>query len=483
MVIKRKFFRVNRFSFGKRTILQMDIMLLLSVVYNWFSIIILLLTVLIEPCGTMLYAQINPRIPIPEPTIFKPIPLGHSHDPSEFQKNYRYNPLFNRPDPLGVERERRALQEAELQRQQRRQAGVPLPSDLTEEEKRQQYLQREGNRFLRNLNQIYADIEVLAHRQNSVHPQYLARTNQYKAVSQKLETLVTGAKSSLKEAVFLAEQPLWNEASFTAFDEQIKSYAQMVRKKLPTRPKKDQIHQALFRFFRDTTFDDQGKVLHLPIRYDFNDYWGAKDHKNLHVLKLLAKNTGQCRSMPLLYKLLASELGVPAWISYAPNHSFIIHTNDQGQWFFLETTSLQYVPLSVYTESGFIRMEALRSGIYLDTLSDRQLIASLWTDLASDYYYTVDMYDDANFVKAVCQKSLKYYPNNIRAHVILHNIKVARLRRELIRAGSPSAEQIRANPVWREKTAEMVASFERLMQLGFEPISKEAYDAWLRKIS
>ena len=435
-------------------------------------------------CGNLLSGQINPYIPYPKPFEFKPVPLGHSHDPNEIERNYRNSPFFNRRDPFAEEREKRAFQEAQLQKEIRRKAGVPLPEDLTEEEKRERLFQHETNRRQQTLNFILREITAIEGKQPVSNAQYLAQANLYKALSLEFERLITTPNVSLKQAVFLAERPQWQaENMFSTFKKQVEHYAQMVRNGLSPNPNKEEVYKALFRFFRDTTFDRQGKILHLPIRYDFTDYWGDKDYRNLHVLKLLAKNTGQCRSLPLLYKLLASELGVPAWICYAPNHSFIAHQSDKNEWLFLELTSLQYVPLSVYMESGFIRTEAMNNRIYLDTLSNQQLIASLWVDLASDFWHTLDVFDDANIVREICQKSLRYYPNNISARILLHNVCVSRLKRDLMKAGNPSAKVLSESPVWKARFDELQRHFDILIQLGFDAIPRDLYDAWLKKIS
>lgn len=228
-------------------------------------------------CGNLLSGQINPYIPYPKPFEFKPVPLGHSHDPNEIERNYRNSPFFNRRDPFAEEREKRAFQEAQLQKEIRRKAGVPLPEDLTEEEKRERLFQHETNRRQQTLNFILREITAIEGKQPVSNAQYLAQANLYKALSLEFERLITTPNVSLKQAVFLAERPQWQaENMFSTFKKQVEHYAQMVRNGLSPNPNKEEVYKALFRFFRDTTFDRQGKILHLPIRYDFTDYWGDK---------------------------------------------------------------------------------------------------------------------------------------------------------------------------------------------------------------
>jgi hypothetical protein len=96
-------------------------------------------------------------------------------------------------------------------------------------------------------------------------------------------------------------------------------------------------HLALFQVMCDTTrrYDRAGKWtgLRMPMRYDFHDYRGEGDYRQQFVTKLLQTNTGQCHSLPLLYKILAEEMGVKAYLAFAPNHSYIRHQDEQGRWY------------------------------------------------------------------------------------------------------------------------------------------------------
>lgn len=58
-----------------------------------------------------------------------------------------------------------------------------------------------------------------------------------------------------------------------------------------------------------------GGVRHKAIRYDFEDYMGAKDWSKMFVSKLLKTGSGQCHSMPLLYLMLAEEMNTEAYLA------------------------------------------------------------------------------------------------------------------------------------------------------------------------
>ena len=92
----------------------------------------------------------------------------------------------------------------------------------------------------------------------------------------------------------------------------------------------------------------QGTLKHLPYCYDFEDFRGEKDYRKMFVSKLLRTNTGQCHSMPLLYKLLADRLGVQTYISMAPNHTFISIKDERGNLYRYETTNGHFTTDAFY---------------------------------------------------------------------------------------------------------------------------------------
>lgn len=76
-------------------------------------------------------------------------------------------------------------------------------------------------------------------------------------------------------------------------------------------------------------FIDMGSG-HKPFSYDFKDNTGEKDYRNAFVTKCLATGTGQCASLPIVYLLLAEALGTTAYLSIAPQHTFIKYRDKDG---------------------------------------------------------------------------------------------------------------------------------------------------------
>ena len=164
----------------------------------------------------------------------------------------------------------------------------------------------------------------------------------------------------------------------------------------------------------DTTkiIDAKTKKLkvHYLYKYDFDDYEGGTDYSKMFVTKLMLNRTGQCHSLPLLFLVLAQQFGANAYLSFSPNHSFIRFKDDKGKMRNIELTNHMLTSDAFVIGSGYVKSEALKSKIYLDTFTIRQAIAECFVDLAHGYV-AKNCYDD--FVLKCTDEALKYIPNDI----------------------------------------------------------------------
>jgi hypothetical protein len=83
---------------------------------------------------------------------------------------------------------------------------------------------------------------------------------------------------------------------------------------------------------------------------------GHKDLTKTFVTKLLVQNSGQCHSMPLLYLMMAQELGTEAYLSYSPSHSYVMFKDNKSRWNNLELTNGKLITEAAILGSGFIRL-------------------------------------------------------------------------------------------------------------------------------
>ncbi len=177
-------------------------------------------------------------------------------------------------------------------------------------------------------------------------------------------------------------------------------------------------HAAIFRLMTDTVpiyLDDNTILGHLPFMYDFEDYAGKEDWRSTFVTTLLDTHKGTCHSLPILYKLIAEEMGEKAWLSLAPNHFYIKTRNKESGWYNTELTSAQF-PSDVWLKSsGYIHLDAIKNGIYMDTLSLRNSVALCLVDLAQGYQHKYPDSYKPEFVLKCCDTALLHFPNYINA--------------------------------------------------------------------
>lgn len=232
---------------------------------------------------------------------------------------------------------------------------------------------------------------------------------------------------SLKEAVFAVENAYFEgQLRRDGFEHNIQQFASFVKSisanKLISYNHADfksvNTHAAIFRAMTDTIpvyVSDTTLLYHLPFQYNFDDYAGKKEWSNMFVSTLMITRKGNCHSLPLFYKLLTEEIGEDSWLALAPNHSYIKLYNQADGWYNVELTSGQF-PTDVWIKaSGYIHTDAIRNGIYMDTLSLKSIVAICLTDLAEGYQHKFPANYNPEFVLKCCNRTLEVYPNYINA--------------------------------------------------------------------
>ncbi|AZB11000.1 hypothetical protein EG344_20270 [Chryseobacterium sp. G0162] len=114
---------------------------------------------------------------------------------------------------------------------------------------------------------------------------------------------------------------------------------------------------------------------------------GVKDYSKMFVSKLMKSNTGQCHSMPLLYLILAEQIGAEAFLVMSPNHSYIRYMDDSREMISLELTNGMFSANSFVLNSGYIKSEALQNKLYMQNLSKKEVLSQTFVDLASGYIH------------------------------------------------------------------------------------------------
>ena len=288
-----------------------------------------------------------------------------------------------------------------------------------------------------------------------------------------------------KDAVFIVEntylQNQLDKSKFSQFIEDLKGLSLSWIQYNPVKEYKysDSIqlkkNMALYKVFKDTIkliSTDNKSFLHIPFSYDFNDFFGNADWKNMFVTKLLATHSGNCHSLPYLYKILADELGAKCWLALAPNHIYIKNRCKSICWYNTELTSGSFPVDAWIMASGYLPLQAIQNGIYMDTLSNQECIALCVVDLAKGYEHQTHNYFDSFIIKC-CDLSLKYFPKNVQAMLL----KAETLKQVFLK------EQKDQFPKPTITFDEMQDMYVKLYDLGYREMPEKMYLQWLQSVN
>jgi hypothetical protein len=324
------------------------------------------------------------------------------------------------------------------------------------------------------------------------HPQTVQEDNtkilrHYSAALTKLTTLLEDSTAKyiepFKSAVFITESAYSLDAiDRKDFENQITGLTILARQWIKYNPIshykfEDSVNVeenlALFKVIKDTISIELDKsiVRLLPYAYDFDDFFGQKAWSNMFVTKLLATHSGNCHSLPYLYKILADHLGASCWLSLAPDHIYIANRCKKIGWYNTELTSGTFPIDAWIMASGYLPVQAVQSGIYMDTLSNRQSIALCVLDLAKGYEHKTHNYTDGFILKCI-DLSLQYFP--LDAQAILLKAETLKHIYQRQKANNLSV----ANNTF----ADMQKLYLKLFDLGYREMPDGMYISWLQSV-
>ena len=220
---------------------------------------------------------------------------------------------------------------------------------------------------------------------------------------------------SIKRAVFLAEWAyLDGKLDYDEYCRTIDNAADFIRRFIKANDiekYKTAKNMALIEYF----FHPYSGNDHKPFTYDFDDANATEDFTKQFVTKVMQTHTGQCRSLPMYYRVLAEAVDAEAYIAYAPEHVFIRYRDEDNlypeDWVNVELTTHQLVPEFGIKEGFEIPEKAIENKVYLYPLTAKETVASQLADLAFGYWKKYKVYDD--FTLLCVNKSLEYYPQRI----------------------------------------------------------------------
>ena len=303
---------------------------------------------------------------------------------------------------------------------------------------------------------------------------------------QSLETIsvLLDQNGSFKLAVFEVESAFYpNKSDQTLFYKSIDQLARLCQALANTKKNSEIINAdslnfllnySIFSAVHDTLyiFSDSLYLGHKPYRYNFEDPDGTADWSNTFVSRLLLTHTGNCRSLSYLYKIIADELHAKCWLALAPNHIYIRNYSSKIGWYNTELSSGVFPTDAWIAMTGYISTDAIRSGVYMDTLSNQQSIALCALDLGKGYELQTHNYYDG-FILKCCDLALKYFSVNPQA-LLLKAETLQKLYLRQKRGGKTGAAAT---------YEEMEKTYITLAKLGNREMPEKMYKQWLQTLA
>lgn len=205
---------------------------------------------------------------------------------------------------------------------------------------------------------------------------------------------------------------------------------------------------------------------YVPFGYDFKDVFGNESLQSMFVSKLLHTRKGNCHSLPYLYKILCEEQGTTAHLALAPNHVYIKHQNKRNGWYNTELTSGIFPNDAWLMASGFVHIDAIKNGVYMKALNNRETIALVMMDLANAYQRTYPE-NDGTFLSRCAEEAVKAYPNFTTALILKAELNKKRIERE--------TDMEKAKVAFKQLEKE----YAHIHEIGYRFMPEEMYMNWL----
>jgi len=315
--------------------------------------------------------------------------------------------------------------------------------------------------------------------------------DRYEKAYEELQTMLDGSqKIDFLRAVWLVESAVDPSLSWDEFNGRFKDGVQIIMElmrqdKLSPNDNLAKI-MSIYKYMSDTTkvyvsFKEK-TIVSKPFLYDYEDYEAKKDITKVFVSKLLRTGSGQCMSLPMLFYLYAKALNADANIAFAPEHSYITFKDKLGVRQNIELTGRMLTTPDFYWQTGFIKAEQVKSGIYLTPATEKETLAYLLTTLSIAY---VRNFGADNRLFEMANTAKEHFPNSLTANMLLFgysNELLKNVERQYSIYGL-SEQQFQQDEKAQAIKQNRKLLYDHLMKtLGYAKMPEFAYQAWLNTV-
>lgn len=308
------------------------------------------------------------------------------------------------------------------------------------------------------------------------------KSEQYfqEAVDEICQMLEGKKPIDFKRAVFLTENAYYDgQLNWTFYCKQIDSITIKVNQMIVAKGLqkfKTAGNWAVFTYMTEKIPENN----YQPMAYDFENFMGEDDYNSFMVSTLLDTKKGNCHSLPYLYKILADEVNVEAFIATAPMHVYVKHKDEQGKWWNLELTSGTFSRTSFIMESFNVSDAGMESGLYMKPLDGKELLTLCLSDLMDYYEKKTGKYYGAIVQKAY-QTGLKYCEVSLLQLWKRDEIKYC-LDKEMEAKGLNDYNQINPYPELVTLLDQVKVTDDFIKKMGYSSLTPEQYREKVQQI-
>ena len=311
---------------------------------------------------------------------------------------------------------------------------------------------------------------------------YIVDSNSiYKVAVDEIIEMLHGIKPlSFKRAVFLSENAYYDGMlDYNVFCTEIERIKAILHKMIIAKNLqnfKTAGNWAIFDYLTDTIPENNFK----PYTYDIENLLGPQDSKAAMVSNLLKTRKGNCHSLPYLYKILADEMNVEAFLALAPLHFYIRHRDEQGKWWNLELTTGTFSRTSFIIESFDVPDDGIESGLYMKALSEKESVALCLYDLLAYYDKKTGIYY-GELVRTAYTEGIKVYPNSL-FQLYKANDEKYDLDMAMKEKGLTDYDKIKSYPELVNLSKKFNTTKDYIKKIGYYTYSVERYGEKMQEI-
>jgi RHS repeat-associated protein len=323
----------------------------------------------------------------------------------------------------------------------------------------------------------------------------------YELAFDELKAMLEGTKEpNFERAVFISENPYHdNNYSYEQFQEIVDVHLYFINQIIHVNDKSDSIkfdakvnkygrfnmdeirhlpyeqkelykkaiaNWSIFTYITDTV--NIYPFIHSPFTYASHDPFGIKNWSNTQVINLLfsQEQKGNCFALTALFKILSDRLQSEARICTAPQHIYIQHKDNKGDYYNVELATAGHPGDGTIQTLTHTTTEAIKSGIALRNYDSKQSIGLCLVNLAKSYEHKFASKDD-DFLLKCAELVLKYDPLNLNALLLKQQILDARVTTFALENNANDINKLKATNGISQTVFELEKHLALLYRLGY----------------